>query len=155
MKVLDEVVRKWGFPEALVNNFTDLNFDFFYNDDEFDDSCKFFVKEAAGKVLFTMEFFMSYSDPKMFLSKPSYDAIKLRYIQTESDELRRQGIAKYYIDKLKTYAKSKGIKYITLEACLQENENDEDPYLNVLKTEDLKAFYTNFSDNEIKFIIMN
>lgn len=155
MKVLDEVVRKWGFPETLVKDFTDLKFDFFYNEDEFEDSCKFFVKETTGKVLFTMEFFMSYSNPKMFLSKSSNDAIKLRYIKTESDELRRQGIAKYYVDKLKAYAKSIGIKYITLEACLQKNENDEDPYLNVLNTKELKKYYTNFSDDEIQFIVMN
>lgn len=157
MQLLDEVVGKWGFPEILKNKYDNLNFDFpeDYKDGYDEDSCKFIVKEKSGKILFTMDFFMSYHDVKMIFSRPPYDAIRLHYIQTEQDELRRQGVAKYYIEKLKAHAKSIGIKYITLEACLQKNKNDEDPYLNVLNTKELKTYYTNFSDDEIQFIFMN
>lgn len=155
MNLLDEAVKNWGFPEILLNNYDNLNFDFFYKEYGNVNGCRFFVKEKSGKILFTMDFYMSYRDSKMKISRSTNDAIKIGYIQTGVDELRRKGIATYYIDNLKTYAKSIGIKYITLDVCVQKNKNDKDPYLNVLNIEDLIAYYTNFSDDEIQFIITN
>lgn len=156
MNLLDEAVKNWGFPEILLNNYDNLNFDFFYKEQGNAYGCRFLVKDKSGKILFTMDFHMSYRDMSVSLSRPTKDAIKIDYIQTGDDKLRRKGIAKYYIDNLKTYAKSIGIEYITLDVCAQKNKNnDEDPCLNVLNKEDLKAFYTNFSDDEIQFIITN
>lgn len=138
-------IIEWGLPECLMSSEYDINFKFdddgindtketgYHCEDENVKFCLF--DEKSKKVLFSMEFY------KPSLSLPYRKRLRLELLYVHDDSLRKQGVATYYLKKLREYAIQE------IFDCITINVNPDDDYFknnskgNALNKNELVDFY--------------
>ena len=115
-------IRSWELPKSLESIKDDINFKF--DDNEISDvkeeekgylcerdNVKFCLyNKKLRKTLFSMDF--QWRENNRAFPDDSYPRVDLMFIRTHGYELKRKGIASYYISKLREYAVSKKAKCI-------------------------------------------
>ncbi|NMP48073.1 GNAT family N-acetyltransferase [Bacillus subtilis] len=149
---MKERIIKWGLPEALIRKKDVVYFKF--NDDEIfntkergyhckDGDVKFCLYDNELKrVLFSMEFFKRGSKLSELTNKK---VIILELLYVHEEELRKKGIASYYLDKLIDYAISENMDYIQITANANAKNFKNDRKKNALNQKELEEFYKNKS----------
>ena len=154
-------IKKWGLPPILEQRKVDFMFEpnklldkinntkkdciekYYRGLHSKDGSVKFYLYDfESNEIVFTMDFFRSHK-----FSKEKY--IKLQVLYVNAIELRKKGIATYYLKKLRDYATEKGIHKIKIYVNRDDElfENKE----NALSKEELIRFYKSI-ENENVFI---
>lgn len=144
-------IKEFGFPIFLDAQ----NFEFSFGNSISDkkpiysggycnnNEAKFFIHEKKdNKEIFTMEFYIC--DPSLRHSPFAEKSIternmRLQYIRT-SNEYRKQGIATYYIEKLRDLCLENDIHVLTLNVAPSEKDTT-----NALNRDQLTKFYQNFN----------
>ena len=148
-------IEKWGFPLVLqerkigflfdsnrINNLKSEHSRKYYEDLHCrDGSAKFCLYDfESNKIVFTMDFHTSNK-----FSKEKF--LKLNILYVNDPELTNNGIATYYLKKLRDYAEEKEISKIKIEVDTEDPlfENKE----NTLSKKDLIKFYKSIENDKL------
>lgn len=152
-------IRKWGIPPILKQRKVDFVFDSseiidtisnlkskyreqYYKDLHCrDGSVKFCLYDfESNEIVFTMDFVRSHK-----FSKEKY--IKLQVLYVNVLELRKKGMATYYLKKLRDYAVERGISKIKIYVDTNDKlfENKE----SALPKEELIKFYKSMENDKV------
>ncbi|SCJ79175.1 Uncharacterised protein [uncultured Clostridium sp.] len=152
-------IKKWGLPPILEQRKVDFMFEpnklldkinntkkdciknYYRGLHSTDGSVKFCLYDfESNEIVFTMDFFRSHK-----FSKEKY--IKLQVLYVNAIELRKKGIATYYLKKLRDYAEEKEICkikiYVNPNYKLFENKE------NTLSKKDLIKFYKKIENDKL------
>lgn len=156
-----DYIRGWGTPKILDDVKDDIIFKFDDNnlfdmkEEEKDYHCRknsvkfclFNIKQK--EILFTMDFCYSERNPFDTMGP----RVSLRFIYTHSNELRKKGIADYYISKLREYAISKNAECINVSAVQNVVISEQDNRRDILQINDLENFYRKRDTPEMPVIV--
>ncbi|MCV2515330.1 GNAT family N-acetyltransferase [Bacillus subtilis] len=157
-EIMRETIINWGLPDALCEKY---NVDFKFDDEVFDnDKTKgergYYCKDGEVKfclydnelkqVLFSMEFFKRGSKVSELTNKK---VIILELLYVHEEELRKKGIASYYLDKLIDYAISENMDYIQITANANAKNFKNDRKKNALNQKELEEFYKKRSTSKM------
>ncbi|MGG3131329.1 GNAT family N-acetyltransferase [Bacillus pumilus] len=164
---LEEIIRNWGLPKALLRDDEDIEFRFsdegIKNNTETNyridgGTCKFCLYDVKKeRPLFSMEFYQI-SDKLAGLraaDKPIKKPLVLEFLYVHDDSLRKKGIATFFMKKIIQYAKSIKVDYLKVMPNANAKNFKKDKKTNALSQEELKRFYTKFSTHEMPIELVN
>lgn len=151
--VNEEIIKNWGIPESIK----DKNIEFIFKTDDLncilknDKLLKGLTCDSVGskfclydrenkKVILTMDFIIIGISRNLFLSMEE-KYIKLECLCINDLEMRRNGIAKYYLEKLIKFGSSNKISKFVLYPNPYDELFKNIDKTNTLKIKELKAFY--------------
>lgn len=156
---MKNIIKQWSIPDILKERNIKFVFDsneiidkvnyleskyskeYYENLKYKDGSVKFCLYNfESNEIVFTMDFFRSHK-----FSKEKY--IKLQVLYVNAIELRKKGIATYYLKKLRDYAEEKEICKIKIYVNPNDKlfENKE----NTLSKKDLIKFYKKIENDKL------
>lgn len=146
INVVNEV-KLWGMPKTLEKE----NFQF-YLDEEYSDHehAKFYINDNKGNEMFM--FRCAYIDNRKY-SANYKDYMYLEEICVCDPKYRKNGIASFYLKKLKQMCISNDIKEIRLTLCTSKEDIDYERGYTNNKT--LREFYNKFLGCEELELIFN
>ena len=160
-----ETIRKWGFPEA-IKSLSNRKIGFVFNSSEIKiqsqyyenlhcekGATKFCIYDFTNeKILFSMDFF---SQNPILLQLPNEKPyIKLELLNVNDHELRKKGIAGYYLDNLIQYCKNENYFFIKINPCTDADIFTGENSKNSLDIDSLKDFYKRKSTNDVKIVFI-
>ena len=161
-----ETITQWGIPdvEALDKNNIQFIFDSNkipnINKDDlnlycYSDSAKFCLYDYKKEnIVFSMEFFEACHKGLPQLGDP-LNCVRLELLNVHNPELRKKGIASYYLKKLQEYCINKKFLYIKLIPDPDFDMFNSQSKNNALSLPELKSFYKSISTNEMPIIFLN
>lgn len=159
---LEEIIRNWGLPKALLSN--SENIEFRFSDEGMkknigvgyhvrDRDCKFCLYNVSeNKPIFSMDFHEKSDLSDRLLNtynKQINRPLMLQLIHVHDGSLRKKGIATFYIKKLIEYAKSIKSDHIIVNKVNADSPDFRSDKVHALKQDELKQFYLNFSSPEM------
>ncbi|PFR79176.1 hypothetical protein COK40_02490 [Bacillus cereus] len=167
--VMEKIIRKWGLPPCIKMIESDIDYKF--DDKDLANTTergygfeggkiKFCLYDKINRnVLFSMDFHKI--NPRLSAiwrvnGKPmSERSIKLELLYVHDESIRQQGIASYYIEKLRNYAIQEGMECIYVRADANADNFKNDKKKDALSQEELEKFYDSKSTDEMPIIRMN
>ncbi|MDZ5760541.1 hypothetical protein RAK27_18015 [Carnobacterium maltaromaticum] len=130
---MKEEIKSWGLPKVLK----DINVIYRFNENKIgEESAKFWLIDSnTEEELFVFDFFEIPLKNRFINDKRKI--MNIQFICVLSPEFRNNGIATYYLDKLKEYVVKNNFDVFRLEAAIQKNINPT----NALKIDKLAQFY--------------
>ncbi len=168
-KNMYKTIIEWGIPETLDSNNSKIEFVFdeskiptnnkYYKDLNLQhlhcekDDVKFCLYDFTNKrVIFCMDFFKS---DALFLSiSNDQPHMKLQLLNIVDSNLRKRGIASYYIKKLQEYCVEKNLSYIKINPNPDAKDFIHQSKENALPLNELKKFYLSKSTEKMPIKIV-
>lgn len=158
-----KIITSWGIPD--IEELRNKKLKFVFNSDEISNvgecykdlrceekEVKYCIYDYENeKIIFSMEFFEGNYRIQLLRNNPPH--IKLELLNVNDYELRKKGIASYYIRKLQEYAIKKKYSYIEVNPCPNADIFKEDNKKNSLSKKKLIKFYKGKSIEQMPIIV--